>query len=319
VADTIVAVINGKQGVEVGTEIIWSYIDAYRKPTLFVINQIDHPAVKYEDSFKSIKNLVGNNAVKIQYPIQLDGAHAIIDVLKMKCYKFKPEGGKPDKLEIPEDQKEYANTLQNELIEKAAENDDELLELYFDKGTLNEDEMRKGIKAGMINNELFPVFCVSALLDMGTGRLMGFIDNVAPATSDLQPQQSLQGNLVKPSKDAPTTLFVYKTLYQPNLGQMTFFKVTSGEIKVNAKLTNSRTGDTETFNQLFIMDGKNRNPVNALTVGDLGATLKLKDTETNDTLYEGKHLTGLKPIQFPDSRMKKAVSALNTKDDEKLS
>ncbi|MGM5471360.1 elongation factor G [Flavobacteriaceae bacterium LMO-SS05] len=319
VADTIVAVINGKQGVEVGTEIIWSYIDAYRKPTLFVINQIDHPAVKYEDSFKSIKNLVGNNAVKIQYPIQLDGAHAIIDVLKMKCYKFKPEGGKPDKLEIPEDQKEYANTLQNELIEKAAENDDELLELYFDKGTLNEDEMRKGIKAGMINNELFPVFCVSALLDMGTGRLMGFIDNVAPATSDLQPQQSLQGNLVKPSKDAPTTLFVYKTLYQPNLGQMTFFKVTSGEIKVNVKLTNSRTGDTETFNQLFIMDGKNRNPVNALTVGDLGATLKLKDTETNDTLYEGKHLTGLKPIQFPDSRMKKAVSALNTKDDEKLS
>ncbi|HEX9828151.1 MAG TPA: elongation factor G [Flavobacteriaceae bacterium] len=319
VADTMVTVINARQGVEVGTEIIWNYIDTYRKPTLFVINQIDHPTAKFEESFKSITNLVGNNAVKMQYPIKLDGAQAIIDVLKMKCYKFKPEGGKPEKLEIPDDQKDYANVLHNELVEKAAENDDELLELFFDKGTLNEDEMRKGIKAGMINHELFPVFCVSALNDMGSGRLMGFIDNVAPASADLPAEQTLQDKEVQPSKDAPTTLFVYKTLYQPNLGQMTFFKVISGEIKVNDKLTNSRTGDTETFNQLFIMDGKSRNPVNKLTVGDLGATLKLKDSETNDTLYLGKHLTELKPIQYPESRMKKAISAVNNKDDEKLS
>jgi len=319
VADTVVTVINGRQGVEVGTEIIWSYIDNFRKPTLFVINQIDHPTAKFDESFKTIKNLVGNNAVKIQYPIQLDGAQAIIDVLKMKCYKFKPEGGKPEKLEIPKDQLELANTLHNELVEKAAENDDELLELFFEKGTLNEDEMRKGIKAGMINHELFPVFCVSALNDMGTGRLMGFIDNVAPATADLPAEQTLQDKEITPSKDAPTSLFVYKTLYQPNLGQMTFFKVISGEVKVNDKLTNSRTGETETFNQLFIMDGKNRNPVEKLTVGDLGATLKLKDSETNDTLYEGKHLIELKPIKYPESRMKKAVSAVSNKDDEKLS
>jgi elongation factor G len=319
VSDTVVTVINGRQGVEVGTEIIWSYIDNFRKPTLFVINQIDHPTAKFEESFKSIKNLVGNNAVKIQYPIKLDGEQAIIDVLKMKCYKFKPEGGKPEKLEIPKDQKEYADALHNELVEKAAENDDELLELFFEKGTLNEDEMRKGIKAGMMHHELFPVFCVSALNDMGTGRLMGFIDNVAPSSADLPAEQTIQDKVITPSKDAPTVLFVYKTLYQPNLGQMTFFKVISGEIKTNDKLTNSRTGDTETFNQLFIMDGKNRNPVNKLMVGDLGATLKLKDSESNDTLYEGKHLIELKPIKYPESRMKKAISAVNNKDDEKLS
>lgn len=319
VSDTVVTVINGRQGVEVGTEIIWNYIDKFRKPTLFVVNQIDHPTANFDMSFKTITNLVGNNAVKIQYPIKLDGAQAIIDVLKMKCYKFKPEGGKPEKLEIPDDQKEYANALHNELVEKAAENDDELLELFFDKGTLNEDEMRKGIKAGMINHELFPVFCVSALNDMGTGRLMGFIDNVAPATADLPPEQSLQDKDIPPVKDAPTTLFVYKTLYQQNLGQMTFFKVISGEIKANDKLNNARTGDTETFNQLFIMDGKSRNPVDKLTVGDLGATLKLKDTETNDTLHKSKTVTALKPIQFPESRMKKAVSAVNNADDEKLS
>jgi len=319
VSDTVVTVINGRQGVEVGTEIIWNYIDKFRKPTLFVVNQIDHPTANFDMSFKTITNLVGNNAVKIQYPIKLDGAQAIIDVLKMKCYKFGPEGGKPEKLEIPDDQKEYANELHNELVEKAAENDDELLELFFEKGTLNEDEMRKGIKAGMINHELFPVFCVSALNDMGTGRLMGFIDNVAPATADLPPEQSLQDKDIPPVKDAPTTLFVYKTLYQQNLGQMTFFKVISGEIKANDKLNNSRTGDSETFNQLFIMDGKSRNPVDKLTVGDLGATLKLKETETNDTLHQSKSVTALKPIQFPESRMKKAVSAVNNADDEKLS
>ena len=132
--------------------------------------------------------------------------------------------------------------LHNELVEKAAENDEELLELFFDKGTLNEDEMRKGIKAGMLNHELFPVFCISALNDMGSGRLMGFIDNVAPAAADLKVAQSLEEEEITPSTSAPTVLFVFKTLYQPNLGKITFFKVKSGEVKLNDKLTNSPKG-----------------------------------------------------------------------------
>ncbi|MDX1332698.1 MAG: GTP-binding protein, partial [Robiginitalea sp.] len=190
VADTIVTVVNARNGVEIGTEIIWNYIGNYNKPTVFVVNQIDHPNANFEDSFRQIKELVGNNAVQIQYPLVVDGAQCIIDVLKMKMYKFSPEGGKPEKLPIPEDQKELADHLHNELVEKAAENDEELLELFFEKGTLSEDEMRQGIKAGMLNHELFPVFCVSALNDMGSGRLMGFIDNVAPAAADLKPEQS---------------------------------------------------------------------------------------------------------------------------------
>ncbi|MEZ5021729.1 MAG: GTP-binding protein, partial [Chitinophagales bacterium] len=261
VADTIVTVLNAQYGVEVGTEIIWNYVDKYNKPTLFVINQIDHPNANYDETFKGIKELVGNNAVKIQYPLVVNGAQCIVDVLKMKMYKFGPDGGKPEKLPIPDDQKELANQLHNELVEKAAENDEELMELYFDKGTLNEDEMRQGIKAGMLNHELFPIFCVSALNDMGTGRLMGFIDNVAPAASDLKTEQSVEGEDVEPKVDAPTSLFVFKTVYQPNLGQITFFKVKSGEINTNDKLVNSRNGETEILNQLFIMDGKNREPV----------------------------------------------------------
>lgn len=319
VADTVLTVINGRQGVEVGTEIIWNYIDKYHKPTLFVVNQIDHPDTKFDDSFKGITSLVGNNAVKIQFPVKIDGAQCIIDVLKMKCYKFKAEGGKPEKLEIPKSHLEMANHLHNELVEKAAENDDELLELFFEKGTLNEAEMRKGIKAGMLNHDLFPVFCVSALQDMGTGRLMGFIDNVCPAASDLIPEQSVEGHLVAPDNDAPTVLFVFKTIHQPNLGQITFFKVKSGEISLNDKLTNSRTGETEVLNQLFIMDGKNRNPIEKLTVGDIGATLKLKFTETNDTLYSGKEVITIKPVQYPEPRIVKTITAVSNKDDEKIS
>ncbi len=318
VADTIVTVINAQHGLEIGTEIIWNYVDNYHKPTLFVINQIDHMNANYEDSLKGIRSLVGNNAAIIQYPLTIDGAQCIVDVLKMKCYKFPPQGGKPEKLEIPEDQKERADALHNELVEKAAENDEELLELYFDKGTLNEDEMRQGIKAGMLNHELFPVFVVSALNDMGSGRLMGFIDNVAPAAADLPPEQTVEGEALDRSKEGPTTLFVFKTIYQPSLGQITFFKVKSGEINANDKLVNSRNGETEVLNQLYIMDGKKREPVSKLSVGDIGATLKLKHTLTNDTLRKaGKNIT-IKPIQYPEPRTRKAVSAVKENEEEKL-
>ena len=319
VADSVVNVINGQHGVEVGTEIIWNYIDKFQKPTLFVVNQIDHPSCDFDDSLKSIRELVGNNAVQIQYPLTIDGSQCILDVLKMKVYKFGPEGGKPEKLEIPEDQKDLADILHNELVEKAAENDEDLLELFFDKGTLNEDELRQGIKAGMLNHELFPVFCASALNDMGTGRLMGFIDNVAPAAADLKAEQSLEGDTIEPKASADTSLFVFKTVYQPNLGQLTFFKVKSGEINLNDKLENSRNDKVEILNQLFIMDGSKREPVTKLTVGDIGATLKLKFTETNDTLHTiGKPIT-IKPINYPSPRIKKSVSAVDKNDEEKLS
>jgi elongation factor G len=318
VADSVVTVINAQHGVEIGTEIIWDYVDRFGKPTLFVINQIDSPNADFDESFKSIVNLVGNNAVKIQYPLVVDGAQCIIDVLKMKMYKFGPEGGKPEKLEIPANQKDIANELHNELVEKAAENDEALMELYFDKGTLNEDEMREGIKKGMLNHELFPIFCISALNDMGSGRLMGFIDNVAPSAADLKPEQSVEGKTIECKNDAPTSLFIFKTLYEPNLGQISFFKVKSGEIKQNDKLENSRNEEIEILNQLYIMDGKNRQPVEKLSAGDIGATLKLKYTETNDTLREkGSNIT-IKPINYPQPRIHKAVNAVDKNDEEKL-
>ncbi len=318
VADTVVHVLSAEHGADIGTEIIWDFVDKYRKPTVFVINKFDHEKSNFDQSVQSLQRLVGNNAILVQYPIKLDGANAIVDVLKMKCYKFGPEGGKPEKVAIPDSEMERAEQLHNELVEKAAENDEDLMELYFDKGTLNEDEMRQGIKLGMLNHDLFPVFTTSALLDMGSGRLMGFIDNVAPSASDLNPEQSVEGELVEPKVDAPTTLFVFKTLFEPNLGQVTFFKVKSGEVKSNDRLYNQRTGETEVLNNLYIMDGKTKNAVDKLTVGDIGATTKLKGTETNDTLAAKMSGPTIKPIQFPQSRMEKAVSGNSSSEEEKL-
>lgn len=318
VADTLAMVINAKHGVDVGAEIIWNYADRYNKPTLFVINKIDHEKANFEMAFRSLHELVGNSAVMIQYPLMIDGAQCIIDVLKMKCYKFGPEGGKPEKLPIPDSEKEKADNLHNILVEKAAENDEELMEMYFDKGHLNEPELLKGIKLGMLNHDLFPVFCVSALNDMGTGRLMGFIDHVVPSASDLKPEPTLDGVEVTANPDGDTLLFIFKSIYQPNLGVLSFFKVMSGEVRVNNKLYNTRTGEQEIINQLFIMDGKVKHAVQKLTAGDMGATTKLKFTETNDTLGAKANSPTIKPMRFPQSRLEKAVFASSSTEEEKL-
>ena len=319
VADTALMVVNAQHGVEVGTEIIWDYIQRFHRPTVFVVNQMDHPDADFEKAFQSIVDLVGKNAIKIQYPYKTpDGKQAIIDVLKMKMYVFGPEGGKPEKHPIPDEEKEKAEQLHNELVEKAAENDEELMELYFDKGTLTEDEMKRGIKKGMLNLELFPVFTVSALNNMGSGRLMGFIDNVAPSASDMEAEMTMEGEIVETKPDGHPSLFVYKTFYEPNVGKVTYFKVKSGKVKSGDKLLNPRTGETENLGQLYIVNGKKREPVDELTAGDLGAVIKLKSTETSDTLSDPEHPVRYNPIRFPEPRLRKAVKATSKNEEEKL-
>ena len=319
VADTCVLLINAQHGIEVGTELIWNYADRYQKPVILAINQLDHPKSNFDQTLESMKQRFGSAATLMQYPVnQGDGFDSIIDLLKMTMYKFPPEGGKPQKLPIPEEEKAKAEELHNELVEKAAENDESLMELYFEKGSLDEDEMRQGLKIGMMNHEVFPIFCLSAKKNMGSGRMMGFIDNVAPSSVEMNPEPSENGETMPHKGDDPTVLFVFKTLVEPNLGKMSFFKVISGSIGVGKDLINHQTGQQERLNQLFIMDGKNRNPVEKLEVGDIGATLKLKDTDTNHTLKEKGVPNAVKPIQFPGSRIRTAIVAKNKQDDEKL-
>jgi elongation factor G len=319
VADTCVMVVNAQHGVEVGTELIWNYIDQFQKPTIFAINQVDHPKSNFDNALESLRRTFGNAVTQMQYPVnQGEGFNAIIDLLKMVMYKFSADGGKPEKLPIPENEQEKANQLHNELVEKAAENDEKLMEKYFEKGTLDEDEMREGLKQGMIHHDVFPVFVMSAKKNMGSGRMMGFIDNVAPSPLEAKPETTTEGKEVAFDKNKPTVLFVFKTHLEPNLGKLSFFKVISGEVTTNAELINSQTEAVERLNQLFIMDGKTRNPVDKLVAGDIGATLKLKDTYTNQTLRTKGYDITIKPIDYPEPRIRTAVIALSKYDDEKI-
>jgi elongation factor G len=236
----------------------------------------------------------------------------------MVMYKFPPDGGKPEKLPIPAEEKEKADRLHNELVEKAAENDERLMEKYFEKGTLDEDEMREGLKLGMIHHDVFPVFCMSAKKNMGSGRMMGFIDNVAPSPREAKPEVTTNGKELDFDPSKPASVFIFKSHIEPNLGKLSFFKVITGEVTSSSELINSQTGALERFHQIFIMDGKTRNPVEKLVAGDIGATLKLKDTYTNQTLHEKGHDVTIKPIEFPDPRIRTAIIAQSKNDDEKI-
>jgi len=319
VADTCVLVINAQHGAEVGTELIWEYVEKFRKPVLFAINQVDHPKADFEQSLESLKKTFGSAVTQMQYPVNPgEGFNAIIDLLKMVMYKFPADGGKPEKLPIPESEKEKANQLHNQLVEKAAENDEKLMEKYFEQGTLDEDEMREGLKLGMIHHDVFPVFVMSARKNMGSGRMMGFIDNVAPSPLEAQPERTTEGQELSFDQSKPASLFVFKTHLELNLGKLSFFKVITGEVNSNAELINSQTGATEKFHQLFIMDGKTRNPVDKLVAGDIGATLKLKDTYTNQTLHAKGFDVTINPIEYPEPRIRTAVVAQTKGDDEKI-
>jgi elongation factor G len=319
VADTGVMLLNAQYGVEVGTELLWNYIDEFKKPIIFVVNQLDHEKSDYDRTIEQGKARFGKAFTIMQYPLN-EGSefNTIIDLLKMTCYQFPKNGGKPVKLPIPENELSKANDLHNQLVETAAMNDEKLMELYFEKGSLDEDELREGIKKGMMKHDLFPVFCLSSKLDMGSGRLMGFIDNVVPSAVDMPAEHRDDGSEIPCDKTKPTALFIYKSLVEPHLGNLSIFKVISGEVKHGDELINESNGTIERINQLFVLDGKNRNPVQKLTAGDIGATVKLKSTETNQTLHTKGFNVAVAPIQFPDSRMKVAIIARNKTDDEKL-
>lgn len=319
VADTCVMLLNAQYGVEVGTELIWNYVDQFRKPTILAINQLDHNKANFETTLENAKVSFGDAVTLMQYPIQTgEGFNAIIDLLKMTMYEFSAEGGKPNKLPIPAYEKEKAEKLHNELVEKAAVNDEELMELYFEKGNLDEDELRKGLKLGMLKHDIFPVFCLSAKQNMGSGRLMGFIDNVAPGAYEMLPEKTQEGKEVECNPEKPVSLFVFKTLVEPYLGKLTYFKVCSGEVSVGMDLVNSQNGAVERVNQLYVTDGNKRDNVQKLVAGDIGATVKLKSTETNHTLRHKDFEVSYEPMDFPEPRIRTALVADTKNDEDKL-
>jgi elongation factor G len=320
VADTGVMLLNAVQGVEVGTDVIWEYTERFKTPMIFAVNHLDNDEADFDKTVGEAKAHFGANLVVVQYPRQQGaGFHEIIDVLRMVMYKFKDAGGKPEKLPIPDDEKNRADELHKQLVEAVASNDETLMEKYFELGELDEDDMKAGLKKAMIRHDLFPLFCLSAQRNMGSGRLMGFIDNVCPSANEMPPQVTQSGEVLHCDAEGPACIFVYKTVSEPHVGELSFFKVYSGTVKSGMELVNETTGVSEKLNQVFLVEGNKRVAVNELTAGDIGATLKLKNTHVNNTLHvKGKNYE-LRPIVFPAANMTVAIEAAQKGEEQKLS
>lgn len=320
VADTAVMVINAKEGIEVENELHKDYIEEFKTPTLFVINQMDHEKADFEKSLQEIKNTFGDKVVEVQFPYRLEnGFNHIVDALRMVMYTFDANGGKPKKEPIPAEVLERAKKLHNQLVEIAAEEEEGLMERYFEQGTLTEEELTKGLQLAMGKQNFFPVFCVSAKENKGTGRVMGFIRDICPSPLQRPAKELQNGEKLVPDASLPTSIFIYKTLNESQIGELSYFKVYSGVLKSGDTLKNQMNGEDERINKIFIVNGKNREAVETLTAGDLGVTIKLKNAHTNNTLNgEGHHDVQIKKIKFPQMKIRMAVTPPSKSDFEKL-
>ena len=320
VTDTGVIVIDSQYGVEVGTQNIFRYTETLHKPVIFAMNQLDGEKADYDNTIEQLRESFGNKIVQIQYPISCGASfNAMIDVLKMKMYKWKPEGGTPEVLEIPAEEKEKAADLHQKLIEAAAENDEGLMEKFFDQGVLTEDEMREGIRKGLITRSMFPVFCVSALRDMGVRRMMEFLGNVVPFVSEMPKPVTTDGIEVAPDAKGPTSLYFFKTTVEPHIGEVSYFKVMSGTIKEGDDLQNINRGTKERIAQMFCVCGQIRTKIEELVAGDIGATVKLKDVRTGNTLEDKNCEYVFDFVKYPDPKFQRAIKPVNEADAEKLS
>jgi elongation factor G len=317
--EVVLMMLNTQNGVEVGTEIQFRNVKTFNKPVIFVANQLDHEKSNFDDTVKAAKALFGNKVVVLQYPVGVGkDFHAIIDVLKMKMYKYPDTGGKAEILDIPAGEKSKAEELHNELIELAAENDEALMELFFENGSLSDEEAIKGVKLGIAGRNLFPVLCTSAKKNIGTQQLMSFIASALPGPHEIPAFMTTKGVAVPCDPKKPATVFVYKTAYEEHLGEMNYFKVISGEIPEGLELENIDTGSKEKFTQLFSIAGKKREKVEKLIAGDIGATIKLKNTKTNNSLSVKNTDIKIEPTPFPEPKFRVAIKAKNSAEDEKL-
>lgn len=317
--ESVLMVINSQNGVEVGTEIQKRYLEKFEKPIIIVLNHLDHDKANFEKTIETIKQSFGGNAVLAQYPVnQGTGFNSIVDLITMKLYKYPTNGGKPEITDIPDGEKDKAEEFQSELIEKAAESDESLMEIFFENDTLTPEEMQKGIAHGLIQRGIFPIFCVSAKNNIGIDRLMEFITIAAPSPADVSAPKDSEGNEIKMDASGQNCAFIFKTAVESHIGEINYFKVMSGEISEGIDLFNQTTRNKERFSQLFVVAGRERTKVAKMLAGDIGAAVKLKGTKTNHTLTLPGKSYFYNSIDFPNPKYRTAIKALNESDDEKL-
>ena len=319
VTDTGVILINSQYGVEVGTQNIFRTTQSLKKPVIFALNQLDGDKADYENVMEQMREHFGNKIVAIQYPLQCGaGFNAMIDVLLMKKYSWGPDGGVPVIEEIPESEMPRALELHQALVEAAAENDETLMDKFFEEGHLTEDEMREGIRKGLVDRSIYPVFCVSAAKDMGVRRMMEFLGNVVPFVEDMPAPVAADGTEVKPDSNGPLSLYFFKTTVEPHIGEVSYFKVMSGTLTPGVDLENVTRGSRERIAQLYCVCGSIKTQVDKLCAGDIGATVKLKDVRTGNTLDAKDCEYSFDFIRFPEPKYRRAIRPVTESDSEKL-
>ena len=319
VTDTAILLLNGQYGPEVGTQNHFRYTEKLGKPVIFLVNQLDNEKCDYDNVLEQLRSIYGSKVVPVQYPLETGpNFHELIDVLLMKKYSWGPEGGAPTIEEIPDSEKEKALEMHKALVEAAAENDETLMEKFFESESLTEDEMREGIRKGLAARGMFPVFCVCAGKDMGVRRLMEFLGNVVPFVSDMPVVHNTRGVPVPPDANGPTSLYFFKTAVEPHIGGVQYFKVMSGKVHEGDDLTNADRGSKERMAQLFVCAGANRIPVQELVAGDIGCTVKLKDVKTGNTLNGKDCENRFNFIKYPNAKYSRAIKPVNEADVEKM-
>ncbi len=319
VTDTAILLLNGQYGPEVGTQNHFRYTEKLGKPVIFLVNQLDHEKCDYDHVLEQLKNIYGSKVVPVQYPLETGpNFHALIDVLLMKKYSWKPEGGEPIIEDIPEEEMEKATEWHKALVEAAAEHDEGLMEKFFEQDSLTEDEMREGIRKGLVSRGMFPVFCVCAGKDMGVRRLMEFLGNVVPFVSEMPKVFNTRGEVVPPDANGPTSLFFFKTAVEPHIGDVQYFKVMSGTVHEGDDLSNADRGSKERISQLFVCAGATRIKVSELRAGDIGCTVKLKDVHTGNTLNGKDCENRFNFIKYPNFKYSRAIKPVNEADTEKM-
>ena len=319
VTDTAIILINGQYGIEVGTQNNFRYTEKLNKPVIFLINQLDNDKCDFDNILEQLRESYGPKVVPIQYPLTTGPEfHSLIDVLLMKKYSWKPEGGAPIIEEIPAEEMDKAMEMHKTLIEAAAENDEGLMEKFFEQESLTEDEMREGIRKGLAARGMFPVFCVCAGKDMGVRRLMEFLGNVVPFVSEMPKVKNTEGKEVAPDENGPTSLYFFKTSVEPHIGEVSYFKVMSGKVHEGDDLTNANRNSKERIAQMFVVAGANRIKIEELRAGDIGATVKLKDVKTGNTLNSKDCDYKFDFIKYPNSKYSRAIKPLSEADTEKM-
>lgn len=323
VADLALITVNAQSGIEVGTELVFQYSDEENLPVGFVINMLDKEHVNFNKVLEDLKKVFGKKVVPVQIPVnQGVDFDSIIDVISSKLYVYpKDSSGNPEKKDIPDNLKGKVDSLRKELIEDVAESDDELLERFFENGSLTEEELSDGLKSAIANRDFFPVFAVSAYNNIGVSNLLDFITKFAPSPSRTPIEGTYKGGKItrEVNDGEPTSLFIFKTVSEAHIGELSVFKVMSGVVKTGMDLVNVKRSVTERIGQVFIVNGKEKEEIAHMHAGDLGAVAKLKSTHTADTLADPKSPIEYPEIKFPEPVIQIAVSPKSRGDEEKIS